>query len=177
MEVLELRIYPNSCLRVRAKSVDEFQGDLKDTLQLMADMMYATKGIGLAATQVGIGLSMFVIDAGEGLINFINPAILERSKKKSKMEEGCLSLPGVTVGVKRSEKVKVKAQNENGDFFEREFSGLTARAIQHECDHLCGRLIIDYLNPVRHFMVAANLPTLKQKRISTTCEVACSVGK
>lgn len=172
MVQLDIKTYPNPCLRIKTKEVKEFDPALKAVLRQMADVMYLSQGIGLAATQVGLDSSVFVTDIGEGLLYFVNPEIIESSNDKSKMEEGCLSLPGITVNVTRPAAVKIKAQNEKGDFFIREFKGLMAKAVQHEIDHLKGRLIVDYLDPIRRFLVVRNFifPETKKK----TCEVVCS---
>jgi peptide deformylase len=177
MSVLQLRTYPDPCLRVKTKPVEIFDQDLRDILKAMADMMYLNKGIGLAAPQVGLGIEVVVVDIGEGLINFVNPVILERSRKMSGMEEGCLSLPGVTVTVKRPEEVKVRAQDDRGEFFMKKFTGLAATAVQHEIDHLNGKLIIDHLDPVRHFIASRKLRMRNPVDTGKTCEVICHVGK
>ena len=174
MNKLEIKTYPDPCLRIKTRLVDEFGPDLKATMIAMAEMMYLSEGIGLAATQVGLGSSVVVVDIGEGIINFINPVIVEFSDKKTVMEEGCLSLPGISVNVKRSENIKVRAQDINGDFFIKSFDGLYAKAVQHEVDHLYGRLIIDYLNPARKFFATRKLKSLNKK--VKTCEVRCHVG-
>ncbi|MFH1665741.1 MAG: peptide deformylase [Candidatus Omnitrophota bacterium] len=177
MGQFELKIYPDPCLRIKTKPVERFTGEIKDILRSMSDIMYRSRGIGLASPQIGVGLSILVVDIGEGLLNFINPVILEGSAERSKFDEGCLSIPGVTVNVKRPEKIKVRAQNENGDFFIREFDGLPARALQHEIDHLRGRLIIDYLDPVRRFIVLKRKSTKKRGQKEITCEVTCNVKR
>ncbi|RKY42575.1 MAG: peptide deformylase [Candidatus Makaraimicrobium thalassicum] len=174
---LEVKIYPDPCLRIRTKPVEQFSRDIKQTLRSMADIMYVSRGIGLAATQVGLGLSVLVVDAGENLMNFVNPVILERSKKKSRMEEGCLSLPGITVNVTRAAEVEVRAQNEEGEFFIKKFDGLPATVIQHEVDHLHGKLIIDYLDPIRRFMAARKLAGSGRGGSGKTCEVVCNAGE
>lgn len=148
MNTLELKTHPDQCLRIKTKPVERFDSELESIVRAMADTMYLNQGIGLAATQVGVGLDLMIIDTGEGLTVFINPEIVERSSKKAKMEEGCLSLPGVTVNVARSERIKVRAQDIRGEAFLKTFDGLMAKVIQHEIDHLNGKLLIDYLNPV-----------------------------
>jgi len=173
---MEIKVYPDPCLRIKTKNVDKFNGDIAEILAEMTDVMYANQGIGLAATQVGLGLSVFVVDAGEGVISFINPVIEDVSKVKSKMKEGCLSLPNVTVNVARPEKVTVRAQDALGNFFIKDLKGLTAKAVQHEIDHLNGKLIIDYLDPIRYFMTVYSLKRARNK-ISKTCEVVCNDGK
>ena len=158
MNDLELKIYPESCLRIKTNPVENFKESLPGILNTMADIMYINNGIGLAATQVGIGTSFLVVDIGEGLMSFLNPEIVERSKEKSTMEEGCLSLPGIAANVTRPKMVTVKAVDEKGEPFVKRFDGLMARVVQHEIDHLHGKLIIDYLNPLKHFWHQENLP-------------------
>jgi len=174
---LEIKTYPDPCLRIRTKPVERFDQDLEKTLRSMADTMYINQGIGLAATQVGLGLSILVVDVGESLENFVNPVILEKSKKKSRMEEGCLSLPGIVVSVARPERVKVRAQNERGEFFIKTFDGLSAKAVQHEIEHLNGKLLLDYLDPVRYFIATRKLLSSGRERVTKTCEVVCNAGK
>lgn len=171
---LTLKTYPDPCLRIKTKPVESFPPELKDTLKDMADIMYATQGIGLAATQVGLGSQILVIDIGEGIINFINPEILESSKEKTVMEEGCLSLPGLAVKVARPEKVQLRAQDANGEFFTKKYDGLMAKAVQHEIDHLAGKLLIDYLDPIRKLIAKYKLRKGKKR---STCEVVCNAGK
>jgi len=177
MNDLEVKTYPDPCLRIRTKPVEEFGPELKDTLKNMADLMYLSQGIGLAAPQVGLGISLVTVDIGEGLINLVNPVIVERSDKKNRMEEGCLSLPGASVSVARPEKIKVRAQDENGGFFMRSFDGLCAKAVQHEIDHLNGKLIIDYLGPVRAFVAKKKIRSAKTGQKNKTCEVICHARK
>ncbi|MCK5451466.1 MAG: peptide deformylase, partial [Candidatus Omnitrophica bacterium] len=96
MNKLELKTYPDPCLRIKTNPVESIDQEIVGTLRLMSDLMYLHNGIGLAATQVGVGLSLVVVDLGDELINFINPEIVDTSKEKDKMEEGCLSLPDIT---------------------------------------------------------------------------------
>ena len=163
MNKIELKTYPESCLRKRTSPVKQFKDNLPEVLKTMSDIMYINQGIGLAATQVGLEGSFLVVDIGDGMTPFINPEILERSKERIRMEEGCLSLPGVAVDVPRAERIKVRAQDENGESFVKEFAGLMARVIQHEIDHLNGKLIIDYMNPVKKVIAKWKLALRKRK--------------
>ncbi|MFH1310281.1 MAG: peptide deformylase [Candidatus Omnitrophota bacterium] len=174
---MEIKIYPDPCLRIQTKPVERFDREIGDILRSMTDMMYIYRGIGLAATQVGLGLSILVIDIGEELMSFINPVILDVSNDREKMEEGCLSLPGIMVNVSRPRKVTVRAQDKAGSFFMKQLDGLSARAVQHEMDHLNGRLIIDYLDPVRRFLTTRKLKSSKNRQIKKTCEVICNVRR
>ena len=163
MEKLKLITFPNDILRVTTKPIRKFDDELKKTSHSMADIMYASEGIGLAATQVGLDTSILVIDAGGKLQAFINPVIVEKSKEKVPMEEGCLSLPGVTVNVSRPERIKVRAFNLKGEEFVKEFDGLMAKVVQHELDHLSGRLLLDYLNPIKRVIASKKLESNKRK--------------
>jgi peptide deformylase len=174
---LTIKTYPDPCLRIKTKTVEKFDDDLKGVVKSMLDLMYIHQGIGLAATQVGLGLSLFVMDFGEGPVTFVNPETIGTSGKKTRMEEGCLSLPGVTVSVARPEKVEVRAQDENGGFFIKVYDSLAAKVVQHESDHLKGRLIIDYLDPVRYFFAQKALLSKKKDHAEGKCEVVCHVGK
>ncbi len=174
MDKLRLKPYPDPCLRIKTKPVEEFNGEVEDSLRSMADLMYLNGGIGLAATQVGLGLRLLVIDAGDELIKIVNPTIVEKSKEKDKMEEGCLSLPGIGVKVSRPVKVKVRAQDSGGKFFVRTFESLKAKALQHEIDHLNGKLIIDYLDPIRRLVFTRRAGLFRNKGTGKTCEVVCN---
>ena len=142
--ILEIRRYPESILR--KKSVQVFEITPKE-LKLFEDMlltMYTFGALGLAAPQVGNSVQIFVADIGEGAIKLINPRII-KSKGEDKLIEGCLSLPDMNVEIKRPYEILVEGLEENGKHIEIKAKGLLARVIQHEIDHLKGRLIIDYL--------------------------------
>lgn len=173
---LKLRIFPDPVLRAKAKDVEDFMG-IGTLVKEMAELMYVSNGIGLAAPQVGVSKRVLIIDVGDGLREFINPKITQRAAKKTKMEEGCLSVPGVGVTVWRPERIKVKALDANGAAFTEEFKGLAARAIQHEYDHLEGKVILDYLDPLRYFITARKFKGRNKARKGKTCEVACNDGK
>ena len=122
----------------------------------MFEMMYISQGIGLAAPQVGISKRAIVVDVGEGPMGLINPIIVE--KKGSEVgKEGCLSLPEVMVEIKRAQWIKYRGLDREGKLVEREAEGLLARAIQHEIDHLDGRLILDYANPIKRIFIKRRL--------------------
>jgi peptide deformylase len=120
--------------------------------------MYAAPGVGLAATQIGVALRVFLIDIASGddqpsdLRTFVNPEITEQVGETC-FEEGCLSFPGIHEEVRRAERVKVRAQDAKGQFFELEAEGLLAIAVQHENDHLNGKLMVDYLSMLRRRLV------------------------
>ncbi|MGN1032324.1 MAG: peptide deformylase [Intestinibacter sp.] len=129
-------------LRKKSKVVKEVNDKIKQLLDDMADTMYHADGVGLAAPQVGILKRMVVIDIGEGLIELINPEIIE-TEGEYLDTEGCLSVPGENGEVSRPYRVKVKAQNRDGEWFEIEGEELLARAFCHEIDHLDGILYVD----------------------------------
>lgn len=131
-------------LREHAEEVKRFNTNLQQLLDDMAKTMREDDGCGLAAPQVGISKRIIIVDAGEGVREFINPVILEASGSEIK-EEGCLSVPDRTGFVERATKLKVQAQDRNGELFACEAEGMFARIIQHEIDHLNGRLFIDIL--------------------------------
>mgnify|MGYP001559748926 CR=1 FL=1 len=151
MSDLKIRKFPEAILRRRAAIVEKVTMSERSTLSDMASAMYLSQGVGLAAVQVGIDKQLAVIDVGEGLIKLVNPVILKREGTETQ-EEGCLSCPGLYVKIKRSRKVLVGYIDENGDITEMNASGLLARAVQHELDHLSGKLIIDYLGPVKKML-------------------------
>jgi peptide deformylase len=136
----------NTILRKQAKKVENIDNKVLTLLEDMADTMYQEDGVGLAAPQVGVLKRLVVIDIGAGLIKLINPEIMEQSGQQQGME-GCLSVPGISGEVVRPQKVRIKAQNETGAYFELEGTDLLARAICHEIDHLNGVLFIDKIVP------------------------------
>ncbi|NMG32942.1 peptide deformylase [Azoarcus sp. TTM-91] len=151
MALLPILRYPDSRLHTVARPVTEVDDSIRRLVQDMAETMYEAPGIGLAATQVDVHRRVVVIDVSEdksGLIAFINPEILERSGEQV-CEEGCLSVPGVYEKVTRAERVKVKALNDKGETFELEAEGLLAVCIQHEIDHLDGKVFVEYLSPLK----------------------------
>ncbi len=148
MALLEIKRFPDPALRKKGEDVKSVGLDEKKVLGDMAETMYIKGGVGLAAVQVGIQRNMIVIDIGDGLIKMINPVILKRELDETQ-EEGCLSVPDKCINIKRSKKVVVDYLNEDGRAVRLSSEGLLARVIQHEVDHLLGKLIIDYLNPLK----------------------------
>ncbi len=162
MQDLKILKFPEAKLRKKAAKIENITSSEIAMLSSMADSMYMSQGVGLAAVQVGIGKQLAVIDIGEGLIKMVNPVIIKRDGYDAQ-EEGCLSCPGVSVKVKRSKTVVVNFLNEKGDLMELKASGLLARAVQHELDHLSGKLIIDYLSPIKKILTRKRL-TLRGKK-------------
>ncbi|MBD3246673.1 MAG: peptide deformylase [Candidatus Omnitrophica bacterium] len=143
MEEFRLRTYPQRILRKKCESVEKVTEREKIMLRQMLAAMRRFAGIGLAAPQVGIGEQMLVAEAGARVVKLINPRILQ-VQGADRMEEGCLSVPGAQVEIERAYRVRVRGVDERGDTREIHASGLLARVLQHEIDHLHGRLIVDY---------------------------------
>ena len=144
-------LYPHPVLRKKAASIETVSAAERTLLDDMAQTMYLKSGVGLAATQIGIDKQLAVIDVGAGLVKLVNPTIVRREGCETQ-EEGCLSVPQKTVRVRRAKRVTVRFLNENGEALQIVAEGLFARAIQHEVDHLSGRLIIDYLSPLKRIL-------------------------
>lgn len=145
--------YPDKRLRERGEPIEAITPAIQQLIDDMAETMYAAPGVGLAATQIGEKLQLFIIDiadddAPSDLRVFINPEIIERHGAIS-WQEGCLSFPGVQEELERSARVRVRAQDRDGEWFELEAEGLLAVAIQHEYDHLQGVLMIDHMGPLK----------------------------
>ncbi|UJR82877.1 peptide deformylase [Sandaracinus amylolyticus] len=158
MAIRTILHYPDKRLRIPGERVTDFGPELQTLVDDMAETMYAAPGVGLAATQIGVAQQVFIIDVATGddepsdLRVFVNPEILERNGEVV-WEEGCLSFPGVHEEIDRAERVKVRAQDRNGQVFELEADGLLAVAIQHENDHLEGKLMVDHLGMLKKRMV------------------------
>ena len=141
---LKLRTYGDPCLRKSTRPVPAVGPAERLLIKEMIPAMYAFDGTGLAANQVGIDARIFVADIGEGPFAVINPEILQASEKKTVLEEGCLSFPGIHIKVKRPEFIRVKYLNVRSEVIEADLSGVPSKVFQHEIDHLNGRAIIDY---------------------------------
>lgn len=159
MATLNILEFPDPRLTTVAKPVEVFDNELKAFVEDMTETMYSANGIGLAATQVNIHKRLLVMDISEEQDQprvYINPEILTRSGEQIH-EEGCLSVPGIYANVKRAEDITIKAQDADGNTFEEQLEGLHAVCIQHEMDHLVGRLFVDYLSPLKRNMVKRKL--------------------
>ncbi len=168
MALLDILVYPDKRLRQMAIPVTRFDEELETLVNDMAQTMYAAPGIGLAAVQVNVPLRVVVMDLSEDksdLRVFINPTfeILEGTVE---FEEGCLSVPGVYAAVERAEKVIIRALNLQGSPFELEADGLLAVCIQHEIDHLDGKVFVDYLSRIKQDRVKKKLK--KEARLAET---------
>jgi peptide deformylase len=159
MALLPILHYPDPRLHTRAKPVAVVDAAIRKLAADMAETMYAAPGIGLAATQVNVHQRLLVLDISEDksqLQVFINPEILSK-EGSCEGEEGCLSVPGIYETVKRSERVKVRALNLDGQPFEVETDGLLAVCLQHEIDHLDGKVFIEYLSRLKLSRIKAKL--------------------
>ena len=158
MAVRPILHYPDKRLRIPGAPVEVFGAELQELIEDMAETMYAAPGVGLAAPQIGVSLRLFIVDVAvqddepSDLRVFCNPEITEREGEVY-FDEGCLSFPGATEEISRAELVKVRAQDSAGEFFELEADGLLAIAIQHENDHLDGKLMIDRVSILRRRML------------------------
>jgi peptide deformylase len=156
-----VRIFPDPILIKKAVPVQNIDDKIKTVVDRMAELMYANKGIGLAAPQGGISRQIIVVDIGQGLRALINPEIIE-GEGESIMEEGCLSLPTIQVPVKRKEKVLVRCWNLDEKELHLELSNFPARVYQHEIDHLKGTLIIHHISRLkRELLIKKMLKELK----------------
>ena len=142
MALMNIRKIGDPVLRSKAKDVDNINQKTINLIENMTDTMYEADGIGLAAPQVGVLQRIFIVDVGEGLIEIINPKIIEENGK-SIMEEGCLSIPEETGSVVRAKEIVMEGYNKKGEKIKIEENGLLARALQHEYDHLEGDLFTD----------------------------------
>ncbi len=163
MSIKEIITYPDPVLREKSEPVEKIDKDIKQLIEDMTETMYASRGIGLAAIQIGVLRRVILVNVGEGLVVLVNPKILE-DEGETQMEEGCLCLPGVMVEVKRSEKVKVKGLNRKGEEIVIHAEGLLARALQHEIDHLKGVLIIDKISKIKRELVTSKLKKEAKER-------------
>ncbi len=159
MALLPILHYPDPRLHKRAVPVARVDDRIRELIKDMAETMYAAPGIGLAATQVDVHERVIVIDVSEDraeLRVFVNPVILE-TEGEAETEEGCLSVPGVFDKVRRAERVKVRALGPDGEPFVLEAEGLLAVCIQHEIDHLEGKVFVEYLSRLKQQRIAAKL--------------------
>jgi peptide deformylase len=166
MAIRTILHYPDPRLRERAQPVSAVDDNIRSLISDMAETMYAAPGIGLAATQVNVPLRVVVIDLSEernALQVFINPEIIEREGKQV-FEEGCLSVPGVYDEVERSHHIRVRALGRDGQPFELEADDLLATCIQHEIDHLDGKVFVDYLSRLKQSRIRKKLE--KQEKLA-----------
>jgi peptide deformylase len=166
MAIREILHYPDPRLRTVAKPVEVFDDSIRTLVKDMAETMYEAPGIGLAATQIDVHQRIIVIDITpdkSDLKVLINPQLSDL-KGETSIEEGCLSVPGVYDNVQRAERVHLTAMDENGNPYEMEAEGLLAVCIQHEIDHLDGKVFVDYLSPLKQQRIGKKLQ--KRQRVA-----------
>lgn len=159
MALLKILEYPDPRLRTRASPVERVDDAIRCLVADMLETMYAAPGIGLAASQVDVHKRVIVMDVSEERkepLALINPEILEKQDRETG-EEGCLSVPGFTESVERARRIRVRALNPRGEAFELEAEGLLAVCIQHEIDHLEGKLFVDYLSELKRQRIRKKL--------------------
>lgn len=168
MALMEIKTYPDAVLREDCTPVTEFDAAFRELVMDMAETMYANDGVGLAAPQVGLSKNLIILDVASGdergkqFLALANPRIVEK-EGTIEWDEGCLSLPEVNVRMQRHERVKVRAQDVEGNEIELEGTDLLGVALQHEIDHLTGTLLIDYIPTLKRRMVTRDLKKLKNE--------------
>ncbi len=166
MSILTVLEFPDKRLRTKAKEVTVFDGVTTTLVDDMLETMYEFKGVGLAATQINVHQRVIVIDVSEDKdapLCLINPEIIEKDGVEES-EEGCLSVPGFFENITRAEHIKIKALDKNGKSFEMEANELLSVCIQHEMDHLEGKLFVDYLSPLKRQRIKAKLEKIHKQQ-------------
>jgi peptide deformylase len=174
MAIRTILEFPDQRLRTRARPVTQFDAELGRLIDDMFETMYAAPGIGLAATQVDVHKRVIVIDLSEEKNDpqvFINPEILSREGEEE-TEEGCLSVPGIFDEVKRAARVRVRSQDRTGAVIEKDYEGMLAVCIQHEMDHLDGKLFVDYLSDLKRQRIRKKLEKERKQRGSRARQAA-----
>ena len=169
MALRKILEFPDPRLRTIAKPVETVDDSIRTLIDDMFETMYEAQGIGLAATQINVHLRVVVIDLQDDEhepIVMINPEFDTLTKEVDEMQEGCLSVPEIHEVVKRPEHIRLKALDRDGNPYELEATGLLAVCIQHECDHLSGKLFVDHLSNLKRSRIKAKLT--KQKRVEAT---------
>jgi peptide deformylase len=165
MALLKILNYPDKRLHKVAKPVAVVDDRIRKLVSDMAETMYAAPGVGLAATQVDVHERVIVIDVSDDhneLMVFINPEIVWSSDENKEWEEGCLSVPGIYDTVQRPDKVRVRALNDQGETFEVDCDGLLAVCIQHEMDHLMGKVFVEYLSTLKQTRIRGKMKKLEK---------------
>lgn len=155
-DILQIRTYPDEILRKKSRLVKSITTKDLELFSNMVVTMRASRGVGLSAVQVGVRRQLIVADTGDGVIKLVNPEIAE-VKGSDQISEGCLSFPEVNIDIERADKVVISALNEKGKSVRIKAVGLMARVLQHEIDHLKGKLIVDYAAPVEKAKIKKKL--------------------
>ncbi|NRB37365.1 MAG: peptide deformylase [Pseudomonadales bacterium] len=167
MSLLSILEFPDPRLRTLAKPVESFDDALQQLIDDMFETMYEAPGIGLAATQVDQHIQLIVMDISEEKdqpLVFINPEVEVLDDELESYDEGCLSVPGYYESVTRARNIKVTAQDRHGEKFEMTDNGMLAICIQHEIDHLSGKLFVDYLSPLKRNRIRSKLEKAHKKQ-------------
>jgi peptide deformylase len=178
-------MYGDPVLRQKAKDIEKGT-DLKQLIEDMYETMHGASGIGLAAPQIGKAIRLFVVDGTqledeEQMTDFkkafINPQIIEELGTPWEFEEGCLSIPNIREKVSRKGELKIKYYDENWELHEEEYDGMKARIIQHEYDHIEGKLFVDYLTPLKKRLLKGKLADISKGKVDTEYRIAIPKGK
>ncbi|MBY0433100.1 MAG: peptide deformylase [Cyclobacteriaceae bacterium] len=185
--VYPIVMYGDPVLRKRAKEIEKNSLDLPALIQDLFDTMYAAHGIGLAAPQIGKSLRIFVVDGTtldekeEDMTDFkkafINPVMLKEEGDEWEFEEGCLSIPNIRENVARQEKLTIQYLDENWVSHKETFDGMKARIIQHEYDHLDGKMFVDYLSPLKKRMLKGKLTDISKGDVETEYRILAPLRK
>ena len=178
-------MYGDPVLRQRAKDIEQCT-DLKQLIDDMFETMHGASGIGLAAPQIGKSIRLFIVDGTvledeEGMENFkkafVNPEILEEVGTPWEFEEGCLSIPNIRENVSRKERLKIRYYDENWNLHEEEYDGMKARIIQHEYDHIEGKLFVDYLPALKKRLLKGKLADISKGKVDTEYRIIAPLKK
>ena len=178
-------MYGDPVLRQRAKDIEQGT-DLKQLIDDMFETMHGASGIGLAAPQIGKSIRLFIVDGTvledeEGMENFkkafVNPEILEEVGTPWEFEEGCLSIPNIRENVSRKERLKIRYYDENWNLHEEEYDGMKARIIQHEYDHIEGKLFVDYLPALKKRLLKGKLADISKGKVDTEYRIIAPLKK
>jgi peptide deformylase len=178
-------VYGDPVLKKKARDIKKGEVDVSQLAEDMFETMYAARGIGLAAPQIGKSLRMFVVDGGpmeeDELADFkkvfINPEIIEESGEPWVFEEGCLSIPNIREDIERNASLKIRYYDEHWEAHEEEFDGMKARIIQHEYDHIQGILFTDYLTPLKRRMLKGKLQNISKGKAKVDYRIAIPLKK
>jgi len=173
--ILPIVAYGDPVLRRKGDEISKDYPALQELIQNMFETMYHAQGVGLAAPQIGKSIRLFVVDASpfeeeepdakDFVQVFINPEILSSTGEKWKFNEGCLSIPGVREDVERKPNITIRYYDEAFDYFEEDFTGIIARIIQHEYDHIEGKLFVDHLSPLKKTLIKGKLYDISKGRV------------
>lgn len=178
-------MYGDPVLRKRAKDIEPGT-DIKQLVEDMYETLHAANGIGLAAPQIGKSVRLFIVD-GTGLDEepgmedfkkvFVNPVLLDEAGNPWEFEEGCLSIPNIREKISRKGELKIRYYDENWNVFEEEYGGMKARIIQHEYDHIEGRMFVDYLTPLKKRLLKGKLADISKGKVDTEYRITAPLRK